>query len=434
MTTQQATASGPAVTAPPPPRRESRRRRRDGTGRAGAALVGVVAVVVVAVAGALLVASGSGGLSREPEVTAVVPAGAGVIHGAAGVQYRGVHVGRLVHHAAGLASSRSTMRLDARALRNIPASVQLRIVPRTLFGDVFLELVPAADPATGPRLRAGTQIPVDTSAEAVQLANLYYTTTDLLRELRPDLLAVTLDAMSQALAGRGESLGRTLDRSVALTEQLGPLIDEGLASAPQLAAVTESMAAATDDLVATQQNAAELSEIALERRDGVARLLRGGAALAADGSTLIAQNTERMIAVVRDGAPVLETFAADTVGLDDTLRHLTTFGDAGARVFATGRFDITAVADFSDPMPYTAADCPRYPGMDGANCDDPVRTSPIDRQPVLSAAAEREPLGYLEQIAGGADPSDPAATGTNPSTAASILLAPLVRGTEVEVS
>lgn len=432
MTTQRDRTTPSGTGIPPNGRTRSaapRRSRRLGLRTGTLAFVGALAVAVLTVTGGLLVVSGSGGLSRDPEITAVVPAGAGVIFGAAGVQYQGVHVGRLAHLDAGVTGSRITMQLDPDAIRNIPAAVRVRIVPRTLFGDVFLELVPPHDPAAGPRLRDGAQVTADTSAEAVQLAGLYYTTTELLQELRPDRLAVALDAMSQALAGRGETLGRTLDRTAALTEQLGPRIDAGLAASPQLAAVTEAMAAATDDMIGTMQNAATLSEIVLERRDGIARLLRGGAGLAAEGSALMSENTDRIISVVRTGSPVLGTFAADTTGLDDTLRYLTTFGDAGARVFATGRFDITAVVDFSDPMPYTAADCPRYPGLDGANCGDPV-----DGRPVLSAATERDTLGYLEQIAGGVDPSDPKATEVDPSTAASVLLAPLVRGTEVAVS
>ncbi|OOL31414.1 mce family protein mce1a, partial [Rhodococcus rhodochrous] len=158
------------------------------------AVVGVLAVAVLTVTGGLLVVSGSVGLSRDPEITAVVPAGAGVIFGAAGVQYQGVHVGRLARLDAGITGSRITMQLDPDAIRNIPAAVRVRIVPRTLFGDVFLELVPPDDPAAGPRLRDGAQVTADTSAEAAQLAGLYYTTTELLQELRPDRLAVALDA------------------------------------------------------------------------------------------------------------------------------------------------------------------------------------------------------------------------------------------------
>ncbi|MEU5844013.1 MCE family protein [Rhodococcus sp. NPDC047139] len=421
----------------PPPvasqTRPGRTNRGFGPSRAVLALIGVMATVVIVVSGGLLVASGSGMLSRDPEITANLPASAGLIYGAAGVQYQGVHVGSLSNLEAGVTTSRLTMKLDPDALAEIPASVSVRVVPRTLFGDVFLELVPPENPEFGPRLAPGAEVPVDTSAAAAQLANLYYRAAELMEQLRPQQLAVALDAMSQALQGRGAALGETIDRAAMLAQDLGPLVDAGIVSAPALAAVTESLSAATDDVIAVVGNASDLSQIALGNEDGIRRLLTGGASLGQEGAEVLAANTGNIISVVRNGAPVLGAFAADTTGLDDTLRYLSIFGDAGGRVFQTGHFNITAAVDFADPMPYTSADCPHYGPLAGSNCDDPVQTSAITRQPVLAAAAERGPLGYLEQIATGADPDDPARRGADPSTAASILLAPFVRGTEVGI-
>ncbi len=409
-----------------------RTNRAAGLSRPVLALIGLVSTVILVVSGALLVASGAGSLSRDPRVTATLPAEAGLIFGSAGVRYQGVHVGSLVELDAGVTSSRLTMQIDAAQISEIPASVRVRVVPRTLFGDVFLELVPPEDPERGPRLAEGTELSVDTSSESVQLANLYYRTADLMEQLRPEQLSVALDAMSQALQGRGAALGETIDRMSTLAIELGPLVDAGMAAAPRVATVNEALSAATDDVVTIMANVSELSQVVLEREDGIRRLLSGGASLGQEGAALLSANTDNMIAVVRNGAPVVGTFAGNTTGLDETLRYLSIFGGAGARVFSSGRFDITAVPDFSDPMPYTAEDCPRYPGMDGANCGDPVRRSAPNRSSVRSASAERAPLGYLEQIAAGVAP-DAAATGVDPSAAVSLLLAPLVRGAEVSI-
>lgn len=397
------------------------------------ALIGLVSTIVIAVVGTLLVASGSDALSRDPEITATLPASGGLLYGAVGVQYQGVHVGSLSELDAGVTESRLTMKIEADKLAEIPASVSVRVIPRTLFGDVFLELVAPENPEYGPRLAPGSEVPVDASAESAQLANLYYRAADLMAELRPEQLATALDAMSQALQGRGAALGETIDRMSVLATELGPLVDTGIAAAPRVAAVTESMAAATDDVIAVMRNASELSQVALEREDGIRRLLSGGASLGQEGAGLFAANTDNMISVVRNGAPIIGAFAADTAGLDDTLRYLSIFGDAGGRVFATGRFDITAAVDFSDPMPYTSADCPRYGEMVGPNCGDPVRTGSEERRSIVSAADERGPLGYLEQIAAGANPDDRAILEADPSAAASTLLAPFVRGAQVNI-
>ncbi len=65
-----------------------RKNRTEGPSRGVLAAIGAVASVVLLVIGGLLVASGAGSLSRDPQVTATVPAEAGLIQGAAGVQYQ----------------------------------------------------------------------------------------------------------------------------------------------------------------------------------------------------------------------------------------------------------------------------------------------------------------------------------------------------------
>lgn len=133
-------------------------------------------------------------------------------------------------------------------------------------------------------------------------------------------------------------------------------------------------------------------------------------------------NGERIITVTRNGDRILDTVAQGRAGLSRTLEGLDTFGAKGARIFSTGKFSITAVPSFAEPMPYTAADCPRYPGMAGANCGNAV---------VGASESEREALSNVERAASGAG-AEPAAH-SDPNPATTMLLAPLLRGTEVSI-
>ncbi|MDF2895811.1 MAG: Mce family protein, partial [Rhodococcus erythropolis] len=116
--------------------------------------------------------------------------------------------------------------------------------------------------------------------------------------------------------------------------------------------------------------------------------------------------------------------------LRSTLANASTFGAAGARVFATGKFDITAVATFAKPLPYTGDDCPQYGDSRGAQCSGSNLTpaQPVSA-PVVGGEAEAATLRYLEdQLLGGSpERSD------TPNPATTLMLGPMVRGNEVTV-
>ena len=151
------------------------------------------------------------------------------------------------------------------------------------------------------------------------------------------------------------------------------------------------------------------------------------------------------------------TTAATPDGLTATLSGAEAFGTAGARVFATGKFNITAVATFAGPMPYTAADCPVYGTRGGAHCDrsgpalvPAPRTAdqlhlpaadlpahqiatippaaPIEpTPPVVDSQSQAHALAVLQdQLLPQPNPS------STPNIATVLILGPLVRGTEVQ--
>jgi hypothetical protein len=174
--------------------------------------------------------------------------------------------------------------------------------------------------------------------------------------------------------------------------------------------------------------------------------------------------------------------------LVDTLAGAQSFGEAGAKVFATGKFNITAVATFAGPMPYSMQDCPVYGATQGARCaesapsgqvpdqpadvlarpaaDLPVtpftapaphlpthsylppgpglpRSAPIPTEPLPAEAVAAAPASAVVDADGQAhalavlqdELVPPAgAPSTQPNIATVLMLGPLVRGTEVQVS
>ena len=104
--------------------------------------VRAVAALIILLFSLWMVSRHTGTLSSEPTVYAEVPVAAGLIQAGAPVRFHGVKVGEISSIDAGASSSRVGLTIDEGSLRNIPATVMLRVLPRTFFGDTYVQLAP----------------------------------------------------------------------------------------------------------------------------------------------------------------------------------------------------------------------------------------------------------------------------------------------------
>jgi len=95
--------------------------------------------------------------------------------------------------------------------RRIPSDVVARVLPKTLFGEKYVELVvppgtasAAAALQTGDVISRGPQLDRDRAAEGL------HDLVPLLRTLKPEELSVALSNLAGALRGRGNELGQNL--------------------------------------------------------------------------------------------------------------------------------------------------------------------------------------------------------------------------------
>lgn len=385
--------------------------------RSAFVLRGAVAVLVAVVAGTVMVLRGTGQLHRDPEVLVAIPASAGLVNGEAPVRYSGVDVGRISGIDSGTESSVVRLRIDSDSIDLIPAAVLARVVPRTFFGDIYIQLVD--DPVGHPQgsLADGDEVRADTGPDAVALYAVYTRLVDILDRMQPQNMQVALSAIAHALDGRGAMVGRIVDRLDEASQTLAPAVRTFLDSTPDFRSVLQALYTATPDVLATLSSATNVSQSMVDNRQALDETIESAASFAPVFTAFVGEQRDRVVTVVDSAGTILATTAANPAGLVGTLEGARTFGAAGARVFATGRFDITAVPTFADPMPYTAADCPAYGGQPG-NCGPPS---------VAGGADEQEAFRLLEERLLG----DTAVAARNP--ASTFMLGPLVRGTEVRI-
>ncbi|MFD4294096.1 MCE family protein [Rhodococcus sp. NPDC058505] len=416
-----------------------------GRSRARLALRGLIAVLVGVAVAVLMVMRGSGGLQRNPEVTVAIPASAGLITGEAPVRYSGVNVGRISGIDSGTESSVVSLQIDATAIDQIPATVAVRVVPRTFFGDIFIDLVDPPDAAAAPPLADGARLTIDQGPDAVALYGVYTKMVAVLDHMQPQKLQTALTALGHALDGRGEQIGGIVDRLAAVSPTLTPAAQQFLDATPEFRTVVGALDAATPDVLATLTAATAVSRTLVDHAPAVGSMFGAAAGFAAVAAGFLGGQQQAITTVVDSAGTILATTAARSDGLRETLARANTFGAAGARVFASGKFDITAVPTFAGPMPYTGADCPTYGDMSGAYCSGapapqaPVAAaSPAAPTPtaagVAGTARENPVLGLLESELREARPGGlPGMPGAQPNPATVMMLGPLVRGNEVSV-
>ncbi|MDT5025719.1 MAG: phospholipid/cholesterol/gamma-HCH transport system substrate-binding protein, partial [Micromonosporaceae bacterium] len=140
----------------------------------------------------------------------------------ADVKVRGVVVGEVREITADGAGASLRLALDPAMTALIPANVNARLVPKTLFGEKYVDLVPPspAGAAQVPTLRSGAVISQDRSQTALELERILDSALPLLQAIQPDKLATVLGALSYALEGRGERTGGDLVALDTILKQL----------------------------------------------------------------------------------------------------------------------------------------------------------------------------------------------------------------------
>ncbi|MGG7101540.1 MCE family protein [Rhodococcus sp. 24CO] len=392
------------------------------------ALRGAVAIAVAVVAAVTMVLRGSGNLERSTDVYVAVPADAGLISGEAPVRYHGVNIGRIGDIDSGTTESVVQLQIDTGEASKIPADVVARVVPRTFFGDIYVQLVDNPNAQSQATLSEGDVVPMDTGPEAVALYDVYTDLVSVLTAMRPEKMHTALTALGQALDGNGAEIGATIDNLSAASAVLTPAAHQFLDSTPEFKSVVDALDRATPDILDTLAAATSVSNSMVANQENLERSMSAAAVFAATLDSFVAENTGNIITVIDSTGKILATTAANPDGLRSTLANASAFGAAGARVFSTGKFNITAVPTFADPLPYTGEDCPQYVDERGAQC------SGTNLRPVAGGADEASALLFLEDQLLGNPPLDNAAgDSTAPNPATTLMLGPLVRGNEVSV-
>jgi phospholipid/cholesterol/gamma-HCH transport system substrate-binding protein len=362
------------------------------------------------------------------------------------VKIRGLIVGEVRSVSSTGDGARIQLALQPGAARSIARNVSARLLPKTLFGERYVELVPPS--AEGPAIAAGDVIPQDRSSNAIELEQVFDDLLPLLQAVEPQKLAATLNAMATALDGRGEQLGKNLVALDAYLKGLNPHLPTLTSDLHRLSSVATTYADAAPDLLTTVRNLSTTADTLVARQDSLGPFLRGVTGLANEATSVLQEDGDRIIRVGQLSRPTLATLARYSPEYPCLTKGLTAIEPRLTRAFAGGELHITL--EVITPRPaYRQGQEPVFADTSGPDCRGLPR-------PAGSQAHPYEPKGFDDGTGAGSDASADAIPGAlsmgdagtiqeqritdalfgpqlgpHPAPVSNLLLGPMVRGTVV---
>lgn len=362
------------------------------------------------------------------------------------VKMRGLIVGEVREVHADGERARLDIALAPEHVAHIPADVTARLLPKTLFGEKYVELV-VPDEVTGPHIRAGDVIEQDRTEVGTELQQLMNDLLPLLRAVQPGKLNATLSAFAAALEGRGEDIGANLVRLERYLSRLNPHLPSLKEDISRLADVAEIYADAAPDVLRTLRNTVVTSRTVVEKRDALASLLTGTTRFAGTAEGVVRENSERIVTLGEVSRPTLALLARYAPEYPCLMRGLVESGKRADEIFRGGRMHITLEAVPPRP-PYRPGEEPRYVAGGGPDCRGlPDPRVPYPPQGIPDGSDERAGVPHNPRVPGPVSATEEEQKVIGPLVApvlgvpadevpavATLLFGPLARGQEVSVA
>lgn len=223
------------------------------------------------------------------------------------VRINGVLVGqvRSVEQDGEQASIKVGLRPDA--AKEIPGNVTVQILPTTLFGQKFVSLVRPDRPRG--QLKDGQVIPADRVTTNVELNRILAELFPLLRSIRPADLSRALTALANALEGKGDTLGITMDKARAYLREIEGELPQLRRDMVLLADVAETYADAAPDLLDTLGNLTVTANTVVDQKDTLEALMVDLSGLAVTSTRVLEANERNLIRATELTEPLTDLLA-----------------------------------------------------------------------------------------------------------------------------
>ncbi|EHK87240.1 MCE family protein [Saccharomonospora azurea] len=237
------------------------------------------------------------------------------------VKARGVLVGEVRSITAVPDGAEIELALDPDTVSRLPKDVTALLVPKTLFGERYVQLsIP--DDSTAAPLADGDVIDQDRSENAVELERAFDELLPVLQSVQPHKLSSTLSAVATALDGRGEQLGDTLVQAANYLEEFNPNLPALHENIRDLGEVAQLYGDISPDLLDALTDTAVTLGTVEEQGPELRGLYAQVTTTSGDVSAFLHANADNLIRLSAESRAPLEVAARYSPSFACTLRAL----------------------------------------------------------------------------------------------------------------
>jgi phospholipid/cholesterol/gamma-HCH transport system substrate-binding protein len=286
------------------------------------------------------------------------------------VKIRGLIVGEVKSiDIRGNDEARINIALQPDKVPVIPRGVSARLIPKTLFGEKFVDLVPPARDE-GHGLKAGAVIPEDRSKESVEINQVLDDLMPVLNAVPPDKLNATLNAMATALDGRGAQIGHSIDLVYKLIPKLNRSMPDIKHDITRIGDVAKIANEAAPDVLRTLRNTVYTSRTIVAKRQTLATTLSTGIAVSDNATKFVSDNANRLVGVNIAGRDTLALLAKYAPEVPCVLQGLVKLKPRLEQALGGGQPGLHATVEIVKPRPSykPGLDDPQYADHRGPRC------------------------------------------------------------------
>jgi phospholipid/cholesterol/gamma-HCH transport system substrate-binding protein len=295
------------------------------------------------------------------------------MHLGAEVMARGVQVGEVRSISATGRGARLGLAIQPDMVAHLPANVTAMMVPTTLFGERYVDLLIPATPTVA-RLTAGTVIRQDHAADAVEVEKVLNNLLPLLQASEPDKLSVFLTAFAQGLQGHGKTLGQTLVQLSSLLHRYNPHLAALDADIKELSGVARTFNQASPDLLQALDYFTVSSQTYASERASFAALYAAVTTASNDLTAFLSANSSNIIQLSADSTATLQILARYSPEFPCVLTDLKNFVPAADKLLGKGtnqpglHVQAIIVPEYVDARYQYPKDSPIYGDDRGPHC------------------------------------------------------------------
>jgi phospholipid/cholesterol/gamma-HCH transport system substrate-binding protein len=241
------------------------------------------------------------------------------------VRVLGVDVGRIVDLEVepGRSTVKVLMRIDGDV--DLPADASAIVVPESLLGERYVQLPAYTE---GPRLEAGTVIPVERTSVPFEFDEVLEGLNEFVGGLDGPEVGRFVDNLAEVLDGQGEQLGRTIDRAHEAIGVLKNNDDELVALASRLADLNATLGTRDQQIARIIQDFDTLARSLVDDAGDLDAALRGVVQLTGELDGLLAEHSDRLTSdievltrVGRTAQRNLDNLSLAVLGSAELFRH-----------------------------------------------------------------------------------------------------------------